>query len=88
MEFWSLYLKRIESKETCDWTITDLDKVVKKLKNNRARDPHDLVNEVFKPQIMGQDMKLALLHLLNQIKRDQVIPEKLLQANITSLYKK
>ena len=32
-------------------------------------------------------MKLALLHLLNQIKRDQVIPDKLLQANITSLYK-
>ena len=70
MELWNY---GIENKESCEWTITDLDKVVKKLKNNRARDPHDLINEVFKPQIMGQDMKLALLHLLNQIKPDQVI---------------
>ena len=36
---------------------------------------------------MGRDMKLALLCVFSQIKRDQKIPNALKYANITSLFK-
>ena len=30
--------------------------VLKKLKNNKSRDPHGLINEIFKPQNIGNDL--------------------------------
>ena len=47
------------------WTIEELDKVLKKLKSNKTRDPHGLINEIFKPGVIGEDLKLALLSLFN-----------------------
>ena len=36
---------------------------------------------------MGRDMKLALMSVFSQIKRDKNIPNALKYANITSLFK-
>ena len=87
MNLWKSTLESLQKKTTDDWTMADLDKVLKSLKNNRTRDPMGLINEIFKPGTIGRNMKLALLGLLNQIKTEQKLPELLQIANITTIYK-
>ena len=73
--------------KTPDWTIQDLETVLKQLKNNKSQDPLDLANELFKPTNEGSDLKKAMLLLMNQIKSTKVFPDVLKYCNITSLYK-
>ena len=68
-----------------DWDINDLEKILKKLKTNKACDPSGLINEVFK--VAGQDLKLAMVSLANQVKNQHEIPEILQLCDITSIYK-
>ena len=65
-----------------------MDKVLKGLKNNKTRDPHGLINEIFKPGVLGKDLKMAILNLFNSIKKEQKLPKFLQFANITTIYKK
>ena len=69
-----------------EWSKDDLDKVLKSLKNNKARDAHGHVFELFK--YGGSDLKTSLLKMFNLIKIHQVYPEILTTSNITSIYKK
>jgi hypothetical protein len=62
--------------------------VLKKLKNNKTRDPQGLINEIFKPGVIGMDLKLAILNLFNGIKVELYFPQFLQFANITTIYKK
>ena len=68
------------------WTVEDLTKVLKGLKNNKTRDPQGLINEIFKPGVLGNDLKLAMLDLFNDIKKEKKIPKFLQLANITTIY--
>ena len=68
------------------WSKDDLEKVLKSLKNNKARDAHGHTFELFKHG--GSDLKLSILKMFNLIKVKQVYPDILTPANITSLYKK
>ena len=61
--------------------------VRKSLKNDKSSDPHGLVNELFKPNVAGHDLKVAILKLVNSIKRDGKIPDILLYSNISSIFK-
>ena len=45
------------------WTKAQLIKVLKSLKKGKARDPWGLSNEIFKPDVAGSDLILALLTL-------------------------
>ena len=68
------------------WTLDDLENVFKTLKNNKARDAHGHIYELFKHG--GADLKTSVLELLNLVKEKQIYPTMLQPANITSLYKK
>ena len=48
-KLWSKRLEYSKRKKTKDWKMESLDKVLKSLKNNKSRDPHGFVNEIFKP---------------------------------------
>ena len=65
----------------------DLDKVLKGLKLNQTRDPDELINELFKPPVIGRDLKLAILYLMNGIKANMTLPSFMQQANITTIIK-
>ena len=69
------------------WSAEDLESVLKSLKNGKCRDPHGLINDIFKPKIAGSDLKQSMLLLFNQIKGQQRIPEFFKLANITAIYK-
>ena len=68
------------------WCETDLDKVLSSLKNNKSRDPHGLISDLFQPGVIGSDLKKSLLSLFNKIKDNCSIPEFIQWANVTSLY--
>ena len=68
-------------------TRNKLDQVLKKLKNNKARDPFGLINELFKIGAIGDDLKESLFLMCYKIRDNLEIPELLKFANITSIYK-
>ena len=65
----------------------DLNIVLEKLKNEKSPDPFGFVNELFKPNVAGQDLKLAILKLVNRIKEEGRLPDILKYCNITSIFK-
>ena len=86
----TLFEKRIEEAQanvTSNWTMQDLETVLKQLKTRKSRDPFGFSNELFKPANAGNDLKIATLTLMNEIKRKQEFPDILKLCNITSLYK-
>ena len=70
----NLRLKLTKSCEYNEWNIEDVDMVLRKLKLNKAKDPHGHVNEMYKN--LGKDGKLSLLLMMNQIKKEIVVPMK------------
>ena len=82
-----LRLKKARKTKTPDWTMDQLDTVLKCLKKNKSRDPLGYANEIFQEGVAGKDLKLAILSLLNRIRREQVYPEALEVYDISSIYK-
>ena len=87
-ELWELRLEELRENQSTLWTVEDLDNVLKKLKSNKTRDPHGLINEIFKHGVIGEDLKLAMVNLFNDVKIHLKLPEKLQYANITTIWKK
>ena len=72
---------------TPDWTMTELEKVLKSMKNNKSRDPFGYINELFKENAAGSELKIAILMMMNRIKNEQKFPNALEIANISAIYK-
>jgi hypothetical protein len=73
-----LALKRLEQasmNKTPAWDMEDLTEAIKSLKNNKSSDSFGFINELFKPSVIGSDLKEGLLNLKNKIKETQVYPK-------------
>ena len=86
-ELWQSRMEELLRVKSPPWKMNELDKVLKSLKNNKTRDLLGMINEVFKIGCAGDDLKIALLELLNGSKCNQLIPEFMNLSNITTLYK-
>ena len=86
-ELFTRRLEYVQKKKTEPWTPSQLEKTLSSLKNNKSRDPHGLVNELFKPGVIGQDLSNSLLLLFNQVKNSLLIPNFMELCNIVSIYK-
>ena len=84
---WSERMKSIKKIKSRPWTIADIEKVTKTLKNKQTRDPNGMINELVKPNIMGKDLKNAILNLMNGIKEHFYFPDYFQLANISSIFK-
>ena len=85
-----LCFKRIEystHQRSKPWTLSQLKKTLAKLKDNKSRDPHGLLNELFKPGVIGRDLENSLLILLNRSKMEVSIPAIMHLVNIVAIYK-
>ena len=71
-----------------DWSLKDLECVLKSLKKRQSQDNMGVINELFMLDNMGDDLKLSLLQLFNGIKNSQIIPEVFQNVYITSIQKK
>ena len=47
-----------------------------------------MINEIFKPGVIGGDLFSALVILINEVKRENYLPHFMRLANITSIFKK
>ena len=68
--------------------MSDLEKALKGLKNNKARDHEGYINEIFKPGVIGTDLQKSLLSMFNKLKIKKLIPTFMRYANITTVPKK
>ena len=64
--------------------MNDLEKVLKQLKDNKARDAHGHTYELYK--YGGKDLKLSMLKMFNLMKKKLKYPKIFQPANITSLW--
>ena len=82
-----LNLEKAKNNKTPDWTEAEVKIVLKNLKAGVSRDPLGLANELFHPNVAGNDLLLAITKLVNRIKRDQVFPKSFQSCNISSIWK-
>ena len=82
-----LKMKLAERKKSPSWNMDDLDKALAKLKNNKSRDYAGYINEIFKIDVIGKDLKKSLLMMLNQLKKQNMIASFMNYANITTVPK-
>ena len=80
-------LKAASENKTLPWTMKQLEEVLKYLKKNKSRDPYGYANEIFKDNAAGNDLKTAILKLINRIKDEQIFPKALEICDISSIYK-
>ena len=80
-------LKISKSNKTPPWRMKDLELVLKNLKKQKSRDPMGLANDIFRPEVAGDDLKEAVLKLMNKIKDEQTYPRCLEVCNISSIWK-
>ena len=66
-------LKLAEVRPTRLWEMSDLEVALSDLKNNKSRDPEGLINELFKKNVIGEDLKKSLLMMCNRLKVEQII---------------
>ena len=85
MELWEMRFSHLKTRSTDAWTKKELSVTLKTLKNNKST---GLINEIFKPPVMGRDLEDALLQLINGIKMEYFFPPEVLKSNITSIYKR
>ena len=71
-----------------DWTLQDLNMVLKSLKNGQSQDTMNFANEIFSFKNIGDNLKNSVLVICNNIKNQQIIPDFLLKIFITSIPKK
>ena len=87
-KLFSLKLRLSEDKISEPWTMNDMDDALKDLKRNKSRDNDGYINEIFKSDIIGKDLKASLLIMFNKLKKEKKIPEFMNNTNITTVPKK
>ena len=87
-QIFKMKLKLAASKKSNPWTMQNLEKALSDLKVGRSRDPEGLINEIFKKDVIGNDLKKSLLIMFNNIKDKQEIPQFMNLANITTVPKR
>ena len=64
-KLFSLKLRLSEDKISEPWTMNDMDNALRDLKRNKSRDNDGYINEIFKSDIIGKDLKDSLLIMCN-----------------------
>ena len=71
-----------------DWNMKDLERVLKSLKRGQSQDKMSFVNELFMLENIGQDLKLSILSLCNNIKNNMQVPNFLRNIFVAAINKK
>ena len=66
----------------------DLETVLKTLQANKSRDPEGIDRSIFGMNTVGNDLKLSLLILFNNMKTRGIVPEFMRKATVTTIPKK
>ena len=81
-------LKLAGTRESEDWKMSDLDQALRNLKNNKSRDFEGYLNEIFKPDTIGDNLKESILMMFKKLKKKKLIPKFMNFCNVTTVPKK
>ena len=81
-------LEEARTKKSLPFSMSELDKVLKGLKNGKSKDSQGYICELFKEGVIGNNLKESLLMMFNHMKDELTIPECLRTAHVTILHKK
>ena len=81
-------MQNAKNATTLPWRMSHLESAISKLKNYKSKDPDGYINEIFKSEVAGTDLKESLLILCNRLKVENKIPSFMNTANITTVPKK
>ena len=79
-----LRLQITRNSDFIPWEFCDVQKAISKLKDNKCRDPHGHVNELYKH--LGHNGVQSLLVMVNRIKLEILVPDKLQISNVSTIY--
>ena len=71
--------------KTPHWSLEDVTYVLKSLKKGKSKDPYDIPNELFHPEVTGSNLILAITKLVNRIKDEIIFPAPMNVCNVTNL---
>ena len=80
-------MKLASQRKSPMWSMYDLEKALSELKNNKSRDFEGFINEIFKLNVIGENLKESLLIMFNKLKSKKMIPNYYNFANITTVPK-
>ena len=83
-----LKLKQAEANKSIPWTMKELEHSLKDLKRNKSMDSEGFINEIFKNDVIGTNLKKSLLLMFNKLKQENMISQFMNHANITTVPKK
>ena len=69
-----LKMEKAKCKTTDDWTIKELEIVLKDINKGKSRDPDGFSREMFHPSVIGDNLKESLLIMFNKLKQHGEIP--------------
>ena len=87
-KIFGMKMKLSKFQKSPPWTMEDLEAALSHLKNNKSRDYEGYVNEMFKNDVIGSDLKKSLLIMFNSLKKENLIPLFMNFANVTTVPKK
>ena len=80
-------LSTARQNKTPAWTTDDVKLVLKQLKLGKSKDPYKMPNEIFKHDVAGHDLILAITKLMNRMKDELLFPVPMNVCNVTNLFK-
>ena len=87
-ELFKMRLKETKKVKSPPFEMIELNNVLKTLKSGKSKDPNNYICELFKEGVIGSDLKISVLMMMNQIKRQMCVPICLRTAHITILQRK
>ena len=87
-ELFKLKLEKAKTKVSSDWTMKDLEDVLKQIQKGKSKDPEGISREVFHPSVIGENLKKSILIMFNLMKKQGTIPNFMKRAIISPIPKK
>ena len=73
-EAFKIKLEKARQTKSSEWTIQDLEEVLRRVGQNKSRDPDGLNMSIFHVDCIGTNFKESLLVMFNQLKKHGIIP--------------
>ena len=87
-EIFDQRIKHARSVKSPPFSMIELETTLKNLTPGKSRDPDNIICEIFKEDVIGYDLNMSVLIIMNKIKKEGIVPECMRTANITMLHKK
>ena len=74
-------------RQSAPWTLKHLENVLKLLKKKKCRNHQGNVNELFRYEAVGSDLKIFILYMMNRTKEKLEIPPNMMDVNVVTIPK-